>query len=98
MAVCAIGEGSAAKGINSVAKGTALYSGAVYVYARTAAGWKQQAYVKASNAAPGAQFGYSLSLSNDCNLLVVGAVGGSLTETGRSLRFPQSADDAIRLS
>lgn len=82
MAVGAIGEGSAAKGINSAAKGAALYAGAVYVYTRTAAGWKQQAYVKASNAAPGAQFGYSLALNNDGNLLAVGAVGEASAATG----------------
>lgn len=75
LAVGAIGEANAAKGINVVAKGAAVYSGAVYIYTRTAAGWKPQAYLKASNPAEGAEFGYTLSLSNDGNLLAVGAVG-----------------------
>ena len=75
LAVGAIGEANAAKGINPVAKGAAVYSGAVYIYTRTAAGWRPQAYLKASNPAAGAEFGYTLSLSNDGNLLAVGAVG-----------------------
>ena len=47
-------------------------SGAVYVYTRTPAGWKQQAYLKASNSGEGYQFGNALSLSNDGNVLAVG--------------------------
>src|SRR5579863_2435565 len=41
LAVGAVNEGGAGKGVNPVTKGaeTATNSGAVYVYARTAAGW-----------------------------------------------------------
>ena len=75
LAVSATSEDSAAKGVNAPPKGSALNSGAVYVYTRTAAGWKQQAYVKASNTAEGAQFGNALALSKDGNLLVVASTG-----------------------
>jgi hypothetical protein len=82
LAVGATNEDSAAKGVNSTAKGTATNSGAVYVYTRTAAGWKQQAYLKASNAAEGAQFGIALSLTNDGNLLAVSATGEASAAKG----------------
>lgn len=51
LAVGAVGEDSTTKGINSVPSGHAEYAGAVYVYTRSVTGWKQQAYVKASNTA-----------------------------------------------
>ncbi len=82
LVVSATGEDSAAKGVNAPPKGSALNSGAVYVYTRTAAGWKQQAYVKASNAAEGAQFGNALALSNDGNLLVIASTGEASSAKG----------------
>jgi trimeric autotransporter adhesin len=82
LAVSATSEDSAAKGVNAPSKGSALNSGAVYVYTRTATGWKQQAYVKASNTAEGAQFGNALALSNDGNLLVVAATGEASSAKG----------------
>ncbi len=48
-------------------------SGAVYVYSRTGTSWTEQAYVKASNAGGGDQFGDSVALSADGNTLAVGA-------------------------
>ena len=48
-------------------------AGAVYVFTRTDSTWSQQAYLKASNANAGDEFGGSVSLSGDT--LVVGAVG-----------------------
>lgn len=50
-------------------------SGAVYLYQRTDGNWAPQAYIKASNAGPGDQFGTSLALSADGNTLAVGAPG-----------------------
>jgi hypothetical protein len=38
-----------------------------------ASGWKQVAYLKASNPGPGDQFGYAVALSGDGNTLAVGA-------------------------
>jgi hypothetical protein len=52
------------------------------VYTRDNKGWKQQAYLKASNTANGAQFGSSLSLSANGNVLAVGAPGEASSATG----------------
>src|SRR5436190_5033727 len=82
LAVGAITESSAAKGVNGVSKDQAVNSGAVYVYTRDAKGWKQQAYLKASNAAASAQFGNALSLSADGNLLAVGSAAEGSSATG----------------
>ena len=82
LAVSAIAEDSAAKGVNGVSKDYAVNSGAVYVYTRDNKGWKQQAYLKASNTAEGAQFGNSLTLSADGNLLAVGSSGEASSATG----------------
>jgi hypothetical protein len=74
LAVGAPLESSAAKGINGKgASDPGLSSGAVYVYARSGAGWAQQAYVKASNPGADDQFGYGVGLSADGNTLVVSA-------------------------
>ena len=82
LAVSATFEDSAAKGVNGVSKDRAVNSGAVYVYTRDNKGWKQQAYLKASNTEEGAQFGSSLTLSADGNLLAVGASGEASSATG----------------
>jgi hypothetical protein len=83
MAVGAIGESSGAKGINgNQADNSALNSGAVYVFVRSATGWKQQAYVKASNPGKAYQFGTSISLSDDGNTLAVGSNGESSSAKG----------------
>jgi FG-GAP repeat len=84
LAVGAVDEDGAGKGVNPVSKSkaTVTNSGAVYVYTRTATGWKQQAYLKASNAGEGYQFGNALSLTNDGNLLAVGSIGEASSATG----------------
>ncbi|MDH5232341.1 MAG: FG-GAP repeat protein [Gammaproteobacteria bacterium] len=48
-------------------------SGAVYIFRKTDSGWRQEAFVKASNAAAGDRFGESIALSADGKALVVGA-------------------------
>lgn len=88
LAVGAVNEDGAGKGVNPVAKPAkggsekVTNSGAVYIYSRTAAGWKQQAYVKASNTGEGYQFGNALSLTNDGNLLAVGSIGEASSAVG----------------
>ena len=82
LAVSATFEDSAAKGVNGVSKDHAVNSGAVYVYTRDNKGWKQQAYLKASNTAEGALFGNSLTLSADGNLMAVGSSGEASSATG----------------
>jgi FG-GAP repeat protein len=74
LAVGATREDSAAHGINgNGADNSAEDSGAVYVFTRNGGQWTQQAYVKASNADAGDQFGWSLTLSDDGSTMAVGA-------------------------
>jgi FG-GAP repeat len=83
MAVSTTAEDSAAKGMNgNQADHSALNAGAVYVFIRNGGAWVQQAYVKASNAKAGYQFGSSLALSDDGNTMAVGAVGEASSATG----------------
>src|SRR5579859_3599119 len=84
LAVGAVDEDGAGRGVNPVTKGKEMVtnSGAVYVYTRTPAGWKQQAYLKASNTGEGYQFGNALSLSNDGNVLAVGSTGEASSAVG----------------
>src|SRR5579863_1900800 len=84
LAVSAVFEASAAKGINGDQKDKSIpQAGAVYVFTRAGSTWSQQAYVKASNTgeagvgnqpAKGDQFGFSIGLSADGNTLAVGAI------------------------
>ncbi|MEK7952708.1 hypothetical protein [Luteolibacter soli] len=72
-------ESSQATGINGDASNNAAYaSGAAYVFVRSGNTWTQQAYVKASDTAAGAEFGSSLGISGES--MVVGsplAAGGA---------------------
>lgn len=54
-------------------------SGAAYVFKRTGSTWVHEAYLKASNANQGDQFGYSVSVSGDT--VAVGAYGESSDQT-----------------
>jgi hypothetical protein len=74
LAVTATREDSNARGINgNQDDNSAEDSGAVYVFTRAGGRWSQQAYVKSSNSDAGDQFGWSVALSDDGNLMVVGA-------------------------
>ena len=78
--VVGAGEGSAATGVSTDGGGendnTANGAGAVYVFSRNDDDiWSQQAYVKASNTRAGNRFGSVVSLSDDGNILAVGAPG-----------------------
>jgi hypothetical protein len=60
-------------------------SGAVYVFTRSGGRWRQQAYLRASNAGEpddGDQFGFSISLSGDGATLAVGAIAEDSGATG----------------
>ena len=90
LAVGATGESSAATGVGGdEADNTASSSGAVYLFARTASRWTQQAYIKASNTGAGDSFGASVALASDGSTLAIGApyedskasgVGGDQTD------------------
>jgi hypothetical protein len=64
------------------ANNSADASGAVYVFVRNGSRWSQQAYVKASNADAGDQFGWSVALSRDGSTLAVGAQTEGSAATG----------------
>jgi len=57
-------------------------SGAVYVFSRVNNSWAQQAYIKASNTGANDEFGWSVALSSDGHILVVGAPQESSKTTG----------------
>jgi hypothetical protein len=98
-AISAWFEASNATGINGdQSNNSFLRSGAVYVYTRSGSTWTQQAYIKASNTSINAQFGFSLSLSADGNLLAVGARGdrsGSPGIGGNQNDVSQPASGAV---
>ena len=74
LAVTATREDSNARGINgNQDDNSAEDSGAVYVFTRTGGKWSQQAYVKSSNSDAGDQFGWAVALTDDGNMMVVGA-------------------------
>lgn len=50
------------------------FSGAVYVFTNSNTTWRQEAYIKASNAGWGDLFGHALVLNADGNTLAVGAI------------------------
>lgn len=89
LAVGAQREDSSATGIKgNQSDNSAENSGAVYVFTRSGPasvltskwGWKQRAYVKASNTEAGDDFGLSVAVSGDT--LVVGAPGEDSNATG----------------
>src|SRR5688500_13969297 len=92
LAVSAYWEASNATGINGNQKDESIpQAGAVYVFTRQGATWRQQAYIKASNTgeagtadtfAEGDQFGWSLALSRDGNSIAVGAIAEDSAAAG----------------
>lgn len=94
MAVSAYWESSSSKGINSVQDDKLPQAGAVYVFTRTGDAWSQQAYIKASNPGhfpdpkdpndfgDGDQFGFSIALNGDGNVLAVGALSEDSRASG----------------
>ena len=86
VAVSANLEDSAATGVNGDQHNDSMEnSGAVYVYRRGDEGWRQEAYLKASNTGEpedGDGFGYVLGLSADGSILAVGATGEDGSSTG----------------
>jgi hypothetical protein len=86
LAVGAYGEESNATGPNGDQDDdSAPEAGAVYVFVRSTTNqWSQQAYLKASNTDEYDYFGYSVALSDDGNILAVGAFleDGSATGIG----------------
>lgn len=66
LVVGARNEDSAAVGVDgNQASNTASSAGAAYVFTRNGAVWSQQAYLKASNTAASAEFGFQVASSGD---------------------------------
>jgi hypothetical protein len=83
LAVGAVSESSNATGINgNQADNSALASGAVYLFTRSASTWSQQAYLKASNTQEFDNFGSNIALSSDGGVLAVGAAREDSSATG----------------
>ncbi len=73
LAVGAFHEDSSSIGINGADNNTADAAGAAYVFRFNGIAWNQQAYIKPLNTGADDQFGQSVSLSGDGNMLAVGA-------------------------
>ncbi len=72
LAVGALHEASGATGVNGDETDNSVMSaGAVYVFERNNATWRQQAYIKSSDPVLDENFGSSLSISGDGNTLAV---------------------------
>jgi hypothetical protein len=85
LAVGAPGDDSGATGVNGDgANSAASGSGAVVVFVRSSGAWSRQAYIKASNTASQASFGFSVALSADGNTLAVGSIDENGSATGIS--------------
>ena len=83
LAVGAHREDSSATGVNGdESDNTAANSGAVYVFTRSDMAWAQQAFLKASHAGVGDNFGFSVAMATDGNTLAVGAVNESSSAQG----------------
>lgn len=88
MVVGATGDSSLSRGIDGAEtdEGPGAYryirSGAVYVFVNNGDSWRQQAFIKASNADARDYFGHSLSLSEDGNTLAVGVGSEDSAATG----------------
>ena len=82
LAVGAYREGGSSTGVNGAQNNDSTDSGAVYLFRRMGGAWLQQAYIKASNPSIGDQFGFSVSLNDDGNVLVVGAPSEDGTSNG----------------
>ena len=81
LAVAAVEEGSDATGVGGDQNNDlSPNSGAVYVFARNAGDWTQQAYVKASNSQSDDRFGRAVAIDGDT--LVVGANREGSSATG----------------
>ena len=84
LVVGARSEDSSSNGINGAQNDNSTDTGAVYLFRfnTTSGAWAQQAYIKASNAGQGDEFGFSVSLSDNGNTLAVAAYKERSSSTG----------------
>lgn len=83
LVVSAPGESSGDSGVDAdQLDSSAQGAGAVYVFRRIGTMWAQEAYIKASNAGAGDQFGHRVRVSDDGNTFVAGAFGEDSSARG----------------
>ena len=83
IAVGTLSESSDGQGLAAEARGgTALGSGAVFLFTREASGWEETAFVKAPNSEEWDGFGFSVSLGAEGEILAVGAPGEAGSSAG----------------
>ncbi len=82
LAVGAYGQDGNSAGIDGVDTETLSNSGAVFIYRFVNGQWQTTSYVKASNPDGNDNFGVDVSLSEDGNILCVGAYGESSNSFG----------------
>lgn len=94
LAIAAPQEDSGARGSDgNQSDNSALDSGAVYVFVRTATSWTLQAYLKSSNSDAGDRFGSAVALSGDS--LAVGASGEDSASSGNPADNSLSGSGAV---
>jgi hypothetical protein len=82
LAVVTTMEDGSGRGINPVSDELAGNSGAAYLFRFDGSNWFEQAYIKSSNSESSDGFGSDVSLSNDGNILAVGASGEDSSTVG----------------
>ncbi len=83
LAVGAVYDNSNATGVNGAPNNlNAVRSGAAYVFVKEGNAWNQEAYIKASNTQPQANFGYRVALNGNGNTLAVSSIEESSQSTG----------------
>lgn len=83
LAVGSESEDQNGSGINSIPTDLIYDSGSAYLFDfETASGWVQSAYIKSKLTREGDSFGAALALSDDGNILAVGAFGEDSSTTG----------------
>ena len=76
-------EASAAIGVDGdQGDATAGNAGAAYVFREVSGVWAEQSYLKSSNTVANQNFGTSVAISGDANMVVVGATNDSSASTG----------------
>ena len=95
LAVGAIAEDGG--NINDPSDNSLVSAGAVYVFERSGGIWTQEAYLKPSNVGQGDLFGYSLALTADADILVVGSYDedGSLAGNNDVQNDDQAGSGAV---
>ncbi|MDH5693441.1 MAG: FG-GAP repeat protein [Gammaproteobacteria bacterium] len=84
LAVGAYYEGGDASSSAASPNDNAPFAGAVYVFTRSGTSWSQQAYLKASNAGAGDEFGRSVALEGDTLAVAAPQEDGDVNSTAAS--------------